>query len=40
MLEKRCAELYETSKLPHEPNRVLIDKKLVDMTQRYLRKHG
>lgn len=39
-LEKRCVELYETSKLPREPDRVLIDQKLVDMTQRYLRKHG
>ncbi len=39
-LERKCSELYLTSKLPEEPDRVLIDKMLVDMTQRYLRKYG
>lgn len=33
-------ELYKTSTLRKEPNRAAIDRLIVDMTDRYLRKHG
>lgn len=39
-LEARAEELYVTSTLRNEPNRAAIDKWLVDMTDRYLRKYG
>lgn len=35
-LEKMCALLYETSTLPHEPDRVWLDDWLVNITDRYL----
>lgn len=39
-LEAQAEELYKTSTLRKEPNRVFIDSRLVDMTERYLRLHG
>jgi hypothetical protein len=39
-LEKRANELYETSTLRREPDRKLIDKFVVSMTERYLTLHG
>lgn len=39
-LEAECDELYKTSTLRKEPNRAALDKIVVDMTDRYLRKHG
>lgn len=37
-LEAECDELYKTSTLPHEPDRVTIDKTIVDMIDRYTRR--
>lgn len=39
-LEKRVDELYVTSTLRKEPDRVRLDKLVVSMTERYLRKYG
>lgn len=39
-LEVECEELYKTSTLRKEPDRVLLDKRIIDMTDRYLRLHG
>jgi predicted nucleotidyltransferase len=39
-LESECEALYETSTLPHHPDRNLIDELVVDMTERYLALHG
>jgi len=39
-LEAQIEELYATSTLRKEPDRVTIDRHLVDMTERYLRLHG
>jgi predicted nucleotidyltransferase len=39
-LEALCAELYKTSTLRKEPNRVKIDDIVVNMTYAYLSKHG
>ncbi len=39
-MDLKCAELYKTSKLPHDPDRVFLNKVCIDMTERYLRKHG
>ncbi len=39
-LEAECKELYETSTLRHEPDRVKLDGIVIDMTERYLSKHG
>lgn len=39
-LEAECEELYKTSTLRKEPNRSRLDKLIIDMTERYLRKHG
>lgn len=39
-LEKRGEELYKTSTLRKEPDRVSIDRLIVGMTDRYLRKYG
>ena len=39
-IDAECEELYNTSTLRKEPDRVAIDNKLVDMTDRYLRLHG
>jgi predicted nucleotidyltransferase len=36
-LELECGELYKTSKLPREANRLAIDDIVVSMTERYLR---
>lgn len=39
-LEKECDVLYQTSTLPHQPDRNKLDQLIVSMTQRYLTKHG
>lgn len=39
-LEAECEELYKTSTLRKEPNRSRLDDLVIDMTERYLRKHG
>lgn len=39
-LEAECEELYKTSTLRKEPDRVRLDNLVVDMTERYLKKHG
>jgi len=39
-LDKRAGELYVTSKLRKEPDRVAIDKLIVSITERYLSEHG
>lgn len=39
-LERECDELYKTSTLRKEPDRVALDKFIVDLTERYIRKHG
>jgi len=39
-LDIECGVLYETSKLPKEPNRNKLNDLLVDMTERYLKLHG
>lgn len=39
-LEAECDELYKTSTLRKEPDRNKLDALIVDMTERYLRKHG
>lgn len=39
-LEAECEELYKTSTLRKEPDRNRLDGLVVDMTERYLRKHG
>jgi predicted nucleotidyltransferase len=39
-LEAECEQLYQSSTLRKEPNRAALDKVIVDMTDRYLRKHG
>lgn len=39
-LDRECGELYETSPLPHKPNREALDRLVVDMTQEYLTLHG
>ena len=39
-LEAECDELYKTSTLRKEPNRAALSNMIVDMTDRYLRKHG
>jgi hypothetical protein len=39
-LEAQSDELYAASTLRKEADRVYIDKRLVDMTERYLRLHG
>ncbi len=39
-LEAECDELYKTSTLRKEPDRQVLDKVIVDMTDRYLRLHG
>lgn len=39
-LEARAEELYKTSTLRKEPDRARLDNLVVDMTERYLRKHG
>jgi len=39
-IEKECEELYKTSTLRRESDRVAIDRMIVDMTERYLRQHG
>lgn len=36
-LDVECGELYKTSKLPHAPDRDAIDRRVIDMTERYLR---
>lgn len=36
-LDKECAELYKTSKLPHATDRTAIDACVIDMTERFLR---
>lgn len=36
-LETECAELYKTSMLRHEPDRVRLDEVIIDLTERYLR---
>lgn len=38
--DARCNELYKTSKLRHEPDRNSLDARIIDMTERYLSKHG
>lgn len=40
LMQAKVDSLYETSKLRREPNRSKIDKIIVDITDRYLRKHG
>ncbi len=37
-LDRECAELYTTSKLPHHADRPMIDRMIVDMQERYLRR--
>ena len=39
-LEAQTAELFRASTLRKEPDRVTVDRHLVDMTERYLRLHG
>jgi predicted nucleotidyltransferase len=39
-LDIECEELYKTSSLRKEPDRVMLDNKLVDITERYLSLHG
>lgn len=39
-LEAECDELYVTSHLRKEPDRAMLDAWLVDLTDRYLTKHG
>lgn len=39
-LEVQAKELYKTSTLRNAPDRVKIDKMIVDLTEAYLRKHG
>ena len=39
-LEAECVELYETSPLPHKPNREALDDLVVNMTVKYLAKFG
>lgn len=39
-IDSECEELYKTSTLRKEPDRIMLDNKLVDMTDRYLRLHG
>lgn len=39
-LERDCEELYKTSTLRKEPDRTMLDNFIVDMTERYLHKHG
>jgi predicted nucleotidyltransferase len=39
-LMSECDSLYETSTLPREPNRVKLDKVIIDLTERYLSSHG
>ena len=39
-LEAQCEELYKTSTLRKEPDRVALNKLIVGMTERYLRKFG
>lgn len=39
-LEAECEELYKTSTLRKEPDRVALDDMIIDMTERYLRLHG
>lgn len=40
LLEAECDELYKTSTLRKEPDRAKLDETIVDMTERYLRRHG
>jgi len=40
LLEAKCEELYKTSTLRKEPDRVALDRLVVDMTERYLSKFG
>jgi predicted nucleotidyltransferase len=40
LLEAECDALYKTTELPHGPDRVRIDRFVIDMTERYLSKHG
>lgn len=39
-IEAECEKLYLTSTLRKEPDRVKLDNLIIDMTDRYLRKHG
>ncbi len=39
-IETECEELYKTSTLRKEPDRVKLDNIVIDMTERYLSKHG
>jgi predicted nucleotidyltransferase len=39
-LEAECKAAYETSPLPHGPDRVYLNDLVVDMTRQYLKKHG
>lgn len=39
-LGAECDELYKTSSLRKEPDRTRLDDIVIDMTERYLRKHG
>lgn len=39
-IEAECDELYKTSKLPHEPDRLALDAMIVDMTINYLRNYS
>lgn len=40
VLDEECEALYRTSTLRHAPDRNAIDEFLVDITERYLNKHG
>jgi predicted nucleotidyltransferase len=39
-IEAQCGELYDSSPLPREPNREKLNEFLVNLTDRYLAKHG